>query len=254
MNAQFRKKYPKWKEETLKRHKTLPYFQCKNFKKFKQIVKNKKIRDIILEVTDRTVRQFKPDAIILFGSYATGNATPDSDIDLLVIFKKKINMLETVLDIGRPLEASPIRLDFAVMTPNELINDSWRKSSFYNNIFHYGFHLYEKDINLAKDFLKSSKKCLTDVRKYSDCDFLGYRAIKHAMYAAIIYDGLDLPKGKNLDDIYKQVDKSWKISKFKKYLKLFPSDPENTLSNNDIKIIIKICKTIYNEFKLRKNK
>ena len=39
----------------------------------------------IQAVTDVIVDHFKPQAVILFGSYATGTATEDSDIDILVI-------------------------------------------------------------------------------------------------------------------------------------------------------------------------
>ena len=37
-------------------------------------------------MTDRIVEQFDPLKIILFGSHARGDATADSDIDLLVVF------------------------------------------------------------------------------------------------------------------------------------------------------------------------
>jgi len=39
----------------------------------------------IRELADKIVREFRPDKIILFGSYANGKLTPDSDVDLLVI-------------------------------------------------------------------------------------------------------------------------------------------------------------------------
>jgi tRNA nucleotidyltransferase (CCA-adding enzyme) len=39
----------------------------------------------ILELGERIARDFRPDRIILFGSYAYGDPTPDSDVDILVI-------------------------------------------------------------------------------------------------------------------------------------------------------------------------
>jgi predicted nucleotidyltransferase len=39
----------------------------------------------IQELADRIAREFDPERIILFGSYARGNPTPDSDVDLLVM-------------------------------------------------------------------------------------------------------------------------------------------------------------------------
>ncbi len=37
------------------------------------------------ELLDRVIRYFNPRRVILFGSHARGEATPDSDIDLMVI-------------------------------------------------------------------------------------------------------------------------------------------------------------------------
>ncbi|MBN1345421.1 MAG: nucleotidyltransferase domain-containing protein [Phycisphaerae bacterium] len=39
----------------------------------------------IQDLAGRIGREFDPDRVVLFGSYADGTATPDSDVDLLVI-------------------------------------------------------------------------------------------------------------------------------------------------------------------------
>ncbi len=39
----------------------------------------------------RIVAELKPEKIILFGSYAYGNPTPDSDVDLLVVMETNLN-------------------------------------------------------------------------------------------------------------------------------------------------------------------
>ena len=39
----------------------------------------------ILEIAEKIKREYKPDKIILFGSYAYGNPDKDSDIDFLII-------------------------------------------------------------------------------------------------------------------------------------------------------------------------
>lgn len=41
--------------------------------------------DSIKAVARQIAAEFKPEKIILFGSYAYGNPTPDSDVDLLVV-------------------------------------------------------------------------------------------------------------------------------------------------------------------------
>ncbi len=48
---------------------------------------------------DQIVREFHPDRIILFGSYAYGNPTPDSDVDLLVVLPFEGKNLHKSLEI-----------------------------------------------------------------------------------------------------------------------------------------------------------
>ena len=42
-------------------------------------------REEIQTVTDDIVREFEPLQVILFGSYAYGTPTADSDVDILVV-------------------------------------------------------------------------------------------------------------------------------------------------------------------------
>lgn len=42
-------------------------------------------RDVIKEAAERIGREFMPEKVILFGSYADGTATEDSDVDILII-------------------------------------------------------------------------------------------------------------------------------------------------------------------------
>lgn len=44
--------------------------------------------DIINEVKKRLIDVYNPDAIYLFGSYAWGHPTEDSDLDILIIIKE----------------------------------------------------------------------------------------------------------------------------------------------------------------------
>ncbi len=57
----------------------------------------------IRELTERIVQEFHPERVILFGSYASGNPRPDSDVDLLVVlpfegknFRKSLEILNRV--------------------------------------------------------------------------------------------------------------------------------------------------------------
>ncbi len=57
----------------------------------------------IAELSERIVREFQPEKIILFGSYASGQPRPDSDVDLLVVlpfegkgFRKSLEILNRI--------------------------------------------------------------------------------------------------------------------------------------------------------------
>ena len=44
-----------------------------------------KYKKTILEITEKIKKKYRPDKIILFGSYAYGEPDEDSDIDLFII-------------------------------------------------------------------------------------------------------------------------------------------------------------------------
>jgi predicted nucleotidyltransferase len=48
-------------------------------------VQTQTAQEIIAEMVRRIVKEFDPHQIILFGSFARGQAGPDSDVDLLVV-------------------------------------------------------------------------------------------------------------------------------------------------------------------------
>jgi predicted nucleotidyltransferase len=60
--------------------------------------------------------QFRPEKIILFGSYAYGSPHADSDVDLLVIMPAR-NMIDQAVRIRRALPPRSFPLDLIVRTP-----------------------------------------------------------------------------------------------------------------------------------------
>ena len=64
----------------------------------------------IRELARGIAQEFRPERIVLFGSYAEGTATPDSDVDLLVIMpfrgtplRKSVEILNR-LDVRVPID------------------------------------------------------------------------------------------------------------------------------------------------------
>ena len=68
----------------------------------------------------RIVRGFDPDRIILFGSQARGDATPDSDLDLLIIVADDRDRRGLVAAIRASLADIGVAKDVFVATPHQI--------------------------------------------------------------------------------------------------------------------------------------
>ena len=68
----------------------------------------------------RIAENFFPEKIILFGSYARGEATQHSDIDLLVVLSEVANKHEKAVEIRRILSNFPVSKDIVITTPQEI--------------------------------------------------------------------------------------------------------------------------------------
>ena len=72
----------------------------------------------INSIKNQLIKKYKPQKIILFGSYAYGEPTQDSDVDLLVVadtdkkFHERVQEVRTLLPKDRPF-------DLIVLTPLE---------------------------------------------------------------------------------------------------------------------------------------
>jgi predicted nucleotidyltransferase len=89
----------------------------------------------------RIAERFKPEKIILFGSYAYGKPHEESDVDLLVIMRTK-DAIDQSIRIKAAFER-PFSLDLIVRTPWQvergLKDDNW----FLREIIEKGKVLYE---------------------------------------------------------------------------------------------------------------
>jgi predicted nucleotidyltransferase len=72
------------------------------------------------EVVDRIVQKFHPEKIILFGSWARGDAQEDSDLDLLVVLPQVEHTRNAAIQIGNTLSNLPISKDIIVSTPKDI--------------------------------------------------------------------------------------------------------------------------------------
>ena len=68
----------------------------------------------------RIVADLKPEKIILFGSYANGNPTPDSDVDLFVVIETNGRNKEMYRAVSRVLYPRQFPVDIIIKTPKEV--------------------------------------------------------------------------------------------------------------------------------------
>jgi uncharacterized protein len=57
-------------------------------------MKNTVTLQAIQKIVQQIVERFRPQKVILFGSYAQGKPTPDSDVDLLVVMETNEQALQ----------------------------------------------------------------------------------------------------------------------------------------------------------------
>ncbi len=93
-------------------------------------------------VTRQIVHQFHPQKVILFGSYACGQPTEDSDVDLLVLIDTAEPPLHVAAKIAAMVE-HPFPLDIVVHTPAEFAAAVQRKGVFATEVATKGVTLYE---------------------------------------------------------------------------------------------------------------
>lgn len=100
-------------------------------------------RSRILNYAHAIAEEFKPEKIILFGSYACGHPTEDSDVDLLVVLPHARRNVEIAGDIRRRLRAG-FAMDLLVRTPARLRERLGMGDSFMQEIVNRGEVLYER--------------------------------------------------------------------------------------------------------------
>lgn len=107
------------------------------------IGKRKRIpQKAIDQVVEQIVEKFKPQKIILFGSYARGNPRPESDVDLLVIMDTPLKDVQQAIQICQQIEYR-FGLDLIVHTPKYLAERIKMGDWFLRDVVKEGKVLYE---------------------------------------------------------------------------------------------------------------
>jgi predicted nucleotidyltransferase len=114
-----------------------------NKKKYKRIP----LREI-REFANRIAGEFDVERIILFGSYAYGHPTEDSDVDVLIVMDhdKKRNRQQG-LEISSSCYPRKFPLDLIVRRPRELVRRIPMGDWFLKEVCERGKVLYERTVS-----------------------------------------------------------------------------------------------------------
>jgi uncharacterized protein len=95
---------------------------------------------------DRTVAsivsRFAPEKVILFGSYAYGEPTAHSDVDLLVMMNTTLRPVDQAVAIRTAVDF-PFPVDLLVRTPEQLSERLSLGDPFFHEIVEKGIVLHE---------------------------------------------------------------------------------------------------------------
>ena len=100
-------------------------------------------RSLIRRFVRRIAERFQPEKVILFGSYAYGHPTNDSDVDLLVIMDTPSREVDQAVEIRLALDA-PFPLDLMVRRPRTIEQRIALGDYFLREITKRGKVLYER--------------------------------------------------------------------------------------------------------------
>jgi predicted nucleotidyltransferase len=104
---------------------------------------NREILGRLIKISERLKKNYNAEKVILFGSYARGEESEDSDVDMLVIAPRKERFFERIAstkrlirDLRNGLPVAPI-----VLTPEEAEKRKNIGDQFIIDIFENGISL-----------------------------------------------------------------------------------------------------------------
>jgi len=100
--------------------------------------------ELLEEIVERILKVTQPEKIILFGSYARGEATAGSDIDILIIQPSDLPRYKRSSSVRLALKGLFPSKDIVVYTPKEVKEWESASTSFIASALREGRVLYER--------------------------------------------------------------------------------------------------------------
>ncbi len=95
-------------------------------------------------IVEAIVAHCSPHYIILFGSYASGQPHPDSDLDLLVVMESDLPKYKRAVPIRLLFRPMPCALDVLVYTPAEVARWYGTVNHIITEALQHGRTVYER--------------------------------------------------------------------------------------------------------------
>lgn len=100
----------------------------------------------IQEIAEKIAKEFQPEKIILFGSWAWGKPNQDSDVDILVVKESNKPRMEREREVRSIFFSAGIPIDILVYTASELKEKiDGDRNLFLEDIINNGKILYAND-------------------------------------------------------------------------------------------------------------
>ena len=98
-----------------------------------------------IDVIIRSIAErFSPRKIIMFGSYASGHPTPDSDLDLFLIMDTDLPRYKRATPIRLLFQPAPCAMDILVYTPEEVSHWNGTTNHIITEVLRDGKTVYER--------------------------------------------------------------------------------------------------------------
>ncbi len=162
-------------------------------------------------ITNRIVKHYNPESVILFGSYGKGRCGVESDIDLLIIKETDKRAIDRRMEVEKLLSDRDVPLDIIVYTPREVRSLYSVGNPFIEEVMDTGRVLYmraatEAWLKDARDEFESAE-ILFDNKKYRTACYHSQQCAEKALKAFILEAGKKPERTHDIVGLYQEVKK-----------------------------------------------